>query len=77
MTKHFLDELYPLRGLLMKARVGHEYWIRLKGQEVWCIEGTKEEVFGGREFLWPEEVMEGVGKVRLESGDKLRVKVEK
>lgn len=75
VTSQVLDPVSPLCDPVMALKAGHEYRVRLRPQRVWWIAKTKEELFGGKDYVLVDDLPD-VPYVRLESGDELRLKVE-
>ena len=74
-THRQLEDMSPLSYPVRLLEVGHEYRIRLKKQDIWGFEGTKQDLFRGKESIVVEDLPEGA-MVRLESLDEVVVKTE-
>ena len=74
-TRQLLEDVSPLSDPVRMLENGHEYLLKLKPQTVWSYEGTKEDLFKGKEYLTEEEMPEGM-MVTLACDDELVLKVE-
>ncbi|KAK4981140.1 hypothetical protein LTR28_004192 [Elasticomyces elasticus] len=73
-SQHF-EDMDPLADPVRMLKVGHEYRITLKPQNVWWVAKSKAELFDRRDLIPVKELPEGP-LMRLASKDELRLKVE-
>ena len=75
ITTQYFDEMSPLCDPLRATKVGHQYRLRLKPQEAWWSDQTKEELFREHNVLRTDEPPQ-VTPVQLASDDEVKIQVE-
>lgn len=75
IATQYFDEMSPLCDPLMATKVGHQYRLRLKTQEAWWIDQTKEELFKEHKVLRTDDLPQPT-LVQLVSDDEVKVQVE-